>query len=87
MIRFEDEKELASVLGEMDIQKMWTLVKFAKHVRGRCRSNAALNNYLGRMFPAFRFEQVTKVREDGSSYPGLRITEIASKASTEGEDE
>lgn len=53
-------------------QLMW-LVKFAKHVRGRCRSNAAFNNYANALFgPTARFVEVPKMYQ-GRSYRGLEI--------------
>ena len=54
-------------------KQLWALVKFAKHVRLRCRNNNAFNNFANRVFPYAKFEQVNKTRKDGTSYPGLRI--------------
>ena len=57
-------------------KQMWWLVKVIKHCRGRCRSNAALNNYLNRSFPHLRFSDIDKVDErTGETYKGLEIQE------------
>lgn len=52
-------------------QQLWFLVKFAKHVRGRCRSTAAFNNYMNRNFNA-QFKEIPK-EYDGRKYNGLQI--------------
>jgi hypothetical protein len=53
--------------------QIWLVVKIAKHVRLRCRNNAAFNNWFNSVFPAYRFRQVPKKRADGSPYEGLQI--------------
>ena len=81
MIKFDGE-ELASefheVLGKpitsVDKLQAWWLVKFAKHVRGRCRNNAAFNNFMNRNFKHLKFSEIDKVGERGP-YKGLVITE------------
>ncbi len=72
MIRFEDAQRLQEVLDPRTEEDMRTIVLFLKHVRGRCRSDAALKNYLNSMFPRFRFEQVEKMGERGP-YKSLQI--------------
>lgn len=69
-------KELGSIdltIDNLDAKQLWWLTKFAKHVRGRCRSNAAFNNYMNRNFPNARFEEMPKER-NGRKYIGLKIT-------------
>lgn len=55
------------------IEFLWNLVKCCKHARLRCRSNVALNAWLRRCFPNFKFEQVEKQGRDGKPYFGLKI--------------
>lgn len=55
------------------------LLKFAKHIRGRCRSNAALKNYLVRNFPTLAFVDVPKVGKMGKPYTAIGITTKAAK--------
>ena len=66
-------RDFESQFGELNIEKLWTLVRFAKHVRMRCRSNKAFNNYVNACFPYARFDTVDKERRDGTSYQGLSI--------------
>lgn len=73
-MRYEDSREVAEVLGQLTVRQLWVLVKICKTVRLRCRNNKAFNNYFGRIFPYASFDEVTKFKEDGSSYPGLQIT-------------
>jgi hypothetical protein len=82
------KKEIEQSFGtHFTSDQMWTLVKLCKHVRMRCRNNAAFNNFFNAAFPNFRFAQVTKKRQDGSTYPGLRITNLAGEEVIGGEDE
>lgn len=53
--------------------QLWWMVKVIKHCRGRCRSNAALNNYLKRNFDHAMFTTVDKINEKGEHYDGLVI--------------
>ena len=73
-MKYEDSKEVAEVLGQLTVRQLWVLVKIAKTVRLRCRSNKAFNNYMNRIFPYASFDEVTKTKADGTSYPGLQIT-------------
>jgi len=81
MIRFDgpEVKEEFQTAFERDIgtlteQELWWLVKFAKHVRGRCRNNSAFNNYMNRNFPSASFCEIDKPRDDGEgTYKGLEI--------------
>lgn len=80
-LREEFEKEFGK---DLTPRQLWVLVKFAKHVRLRCRNNAAFNNFANQLFPNARFQQVTKTHPEGTyrrgvnvsgqSYPGLKIT-------------
>lgn len=79
---------------KLTAQQLWAIVRFAKHARRYCRSNAALNNALNRMFPHASFRQVTKTRTaprfpgDSLTYPGLEITIRATgESATEEESE
>ncbi len=58
----------------LTVRQLWCLVKMMKHCRLRCRSNAALYNYLNGNFTSHSFREVTKVHPDGTTYPGLEIT-------------
>jgi hypothetical protein len=53
------------------------LVKMSKHIRGRCRSNAALKNYLQRNFAGHTFTEVDAVNRRGETYKALRIASRA----------
>ena len=54
--------------------ELWWLVKFAKHVRGRCRNNVAFVNYMNRNFSSASFHEIDKPRDDGEgTYKGLEI--------------
>lgn len=70
-------------INMLTVEQIWWLVKFSKHVRGRCRSNAAFNNYMNRNFSHARFETVTK-EYNGKVYQGLKIT--VNGETMEGED-
>jgi hypothetical protein len=70
----EFEEAFQRPLSSISPRMAWWLVKLIKHCRMRCRNNSALNNYLNRNFKGLRFQQVTKTRQDGSTYPGLEIT-------------
>jgi hypothetical protein len=72
-MRYEDPNDIKEKFGELNTQQLWALVKFAKHIRLRCRSNSALNNYLNRLFPYATFKEVTKVARNGDKYQGLSI--------------
>jgi len=78
MINFDSPgREFEAAFGKsvdtLTVEQLWWLVKFGKHIRGRCRSNAALNNYLSRNFKHAKFQQITKTAPDGRTYPGLSI--------------
>ena len=68
------ESGLKNAFGpEPTQEQLWALVSFAKHCRLRCRSNAALNNFMGRIFSHASFKQVPKIDKDGGEYQGLEI--------------
>lgn len=74
------KKEVEENLGkELTGNQLWTLVKLCKHVRLRCKNNAAFNNFMNSMFGDYaRFSTVTKTRKSWKtgqeeSYPGLSI--------------
>jgi len=72
------------LIETLTLEQLWWLVKFAKHVRQRCRNNAAFNNYMNRNFAPARFSQVTKEGPRGS-YEGLKIT--VGEQSSEGDND
>ena len=79
MIRFDGEdvagefhQEFGKPITSIDERQMWWLVKLIKHCRGRCCSNAALNNYLTRNFKHLQFNEVDKEGPRGM-YKGLEI--------------
>ena len=65
--------------GDITPTQMRWLLKFAKHIRGRCRSNAALKNYLKRNFPTLVFSDVPKTWK-GKEYIALGINSIKDMA-------
>lgn len=68
------KKDIEDSFGkELTADQLWSLVKLCKHVRLRARNNAAFNNLFNNLFPHAKFKQVTKFKQDGSSYPGLSI--------------
>jgi hypothetical protein len=75
------KKEFEDQFGtSLNARQLWALVKFAKHVRLRCRNNAAFNNFCNAFFNNARFSQVTKQRPNRynpsqlENYPGLQIS-------------
>lgn len=54
-------------------QQMRFMISLAKHVRFRCRSNAALHAYLKRTFSGLKFQEVPR-EFDGKKYTALEIT-------------
>ena len=62
-------------ITEISERGMWILVKLFKHARGRCRSNAAMNNWLRESFTGHQFKEVPKI-VDGESYKGLEIRKL-----------
>ena len=73
----EDQIECAlkDVIGQdPSPQTLWAISIFAKHCRKYCRTNAAFNNFMNRIFSHARFKQVQKIGKDGVGYPGLEIT-------------
>lgn len=76
-------------LGERKLtaRELWALVKICKHVRLRCRNNAAFNNAFNSAFPYATFRQVNKTRADGSTYPGLQITVEGQTAGNDEDEE
>ena len=64
--------------ANLTASQLWALTKFAKHVRQKCRNNAAFNNFCNRIFTHARFQTVTKTRvnkytNQSETYPGLQI--------------
>ncbi len=64
------KKEFGKEISELSVGQVRWLVNVIKHCRGRCRSNAALNNYLNKNFVGHTFREVQK---DGDAYPHLEI--------------
>lgn len=61
--------------GKMNFRQIWWIIKFAKTVRKFARSNAALYNLCNEIFRGIAtFKEVTKTRDDRTTYPGLEIT-------------
>jgi len=70
------ESALKEAVGETpDARTLWALTLFAKHCRKYCRSNAAFNNFMNRIFSGHaKFVEVPKIDEKtGESYKGLDI--------------
>lgn len=73
-VAVEFEEAFGRPMTTLTERELWWLTKFSKHVRGRCRSNAAFNNYMNRTFPHASFNQIAKERDDGNGqYEGLEI--------------
>lgn len=73
-MREEFHTAFGKEVEELTVAQLWWLTKFSKHVRGRCRSNAAFNNYMNRNFTNAVFRTVEKEGPNGP-YNGLEITE------------
>jgi hypothetical protein len=89
-LRHEFETAFGIGLTDFTPVQMMCLVKFAKHIRGRCRNNAALRLYLERNFKHLKFEMVMRTWQ-GKEYEAMQITERKPKPSSppavEGSDE
>lgn len=72
-------------IEDLTLGQLWWLVKFAKHVRGRCRNNSAFNNYMNRNFSPAKFREVPKEYQ-GRHYNGLQI-EVDGKTSDNDDSE
>lgn len=51
-------------INDLTVEQVRWLVNVIKHCRGRCRNNAALNNFLSRNFTGHRFKEVQLEGED-----------------------
>jgi len=82
------EKEFKERFGELNAQQLWTITKFAKLVRSRCRQNTAFNTAAKLAFPYANFKTVTKTnKKTGEPYPGLEITVAGQTASDSNGDD
>lgn len=72
-------------IDKLTLKQLWWLVKFAKHVRGRCRNNSAFNNFMNRNFTPAKFSEVPKEYK-GKQYTGLKIT-VGNESSDGGDGE
>ncbi len=84
MVRFDSDKDKArlglALRADVTEQDILQLVNFGRHIRGRCRNNTALVNYLNSMFTGrFRFALVDR-EYGGRVFKGLQITHIRSGA-------
>ena len=82
-MKFESPEEVNDAFGELNVEQMRVLVKMFKHVRGRCRNNTALRNWLIKIFPKFSFSEVYK-EWNGEKYKALEISERGSMKSGAG---
>ncbi len=80
------EKAFGVKAEEFTPEQLWTLTKFAKHVRLRARNNAAFNNYMNRIFKNAIFKQVPK-EYNGRHFEGLQITVKGVSSSDTDEEE
>lgn len=71
---------------EVGIRLAWIFVKAIRHGRMRCRNNKALNNYLAKVFPSLRFEEVQKYDRLGKPYMGLKIVSRVSNVTVDQEE-
>lgn len=67
-------------------EQLWAITRLCKHVRLRARNNSAFNNLFNQLFKHATFRQVTKTKQDGSTYPGLSITVDNNEISENEED-
>jgi len=71
----EFEEAFGFPVENLTERQLWVLVKLMKHARGRCRNNAAMNNYLNSTFVGHMFRDVPKIDErTQETYKGLEIT-------------
>lgn len=70
------EKAFGKPINELTVDQVRWIVNVAKHCRGRCRSNAALNNYLNRNFTGHQFKEVPVLKQPSNEldYMKLEIT-------------
>lgn len=68
----EFEAAFGFKIEDCTVQQLWFLTKFSKHVRMRCKSNVAFNNYMNQNFKGARFSVIQKEWK-GATYPGLKI--------------
>lgn len=86
------KKEIEEQFGTaLTVRQLWALVKLSKHVRMRCRNNAAFNNFMNGMFnPHATFRTIQKTRVSGpyagQTYPGLSIV-VAGQSAADDQDE
>lgn len=72
-------EEFAEAFGQPypTLPQLWFFIRFAKHIRGRCRNNAALCNFVQRSFPEFQCKQVEAVDErTGKKYNKMEVTQV-----------
>lgn len=73
----EAEADRRELLPCPTLRHVWALVKLSKHVRGRCRNNAAFNKYFKELFKGeYDFQAVPKVGANGREYMGLVIVDV-----------
>lgn len=70
-VRDEFKAAFGVEIETLTVAQIQFMVKLMKHARGRCRSNAALTNYLNRNFVGHRFKEVPV---EGKNYDRLDIT-------------
>lgn len=75
------EQAFGKPITDITVEQMRWLVNCIKHCRGRCRSNAALNNYLNRNFKHLLFKQEPVIDKKGEEFEVLSITEKGGKES------
>ena len=70
------KKEVVELFPDgLTYRQLWWVTKLAKGARLYCRSNVAFNNYFNQIFAGrAKFEQVTKTKPSGETYPGLKVT-------------
>lgn len=73
MGRPDFKTEFEKEFGQLTLRQLWLLTVFAKNARLRCRNNTAFNNMANTAFPYATFRQITKTKQDGTTYPGLSI--------------
>ncbi len=71
-VRKEFKEAFGKDISELSVPQVRWLTKVIKHCRGRCRNNAALNNYLNQNFTGHTFRDVQGKDDD---FAHLEITQ------------
>ena len=82
-------QEFQDKFGDLNVDQIWTIVKFAKLIRRSCRSNAAFNPACELIFKGYSFDQYdtgNRNSRTGKMIQGLKITPPTGQAVTQDSD-